>query len=265
MQRLNRGLLAIGILLGATTTAQAGSDQLSLVCEGKALQPVEQSSAAAGMAGFLEERATPVDESSDRYRIAFRTADPPEALYRATMLCSHHALSGDGTPVIAVGLSGKIDESLLAPMGAVFTGLLDSQQRLERKFSEVRLSLSSRGGDMNVAEALGSGMFDMDLQLTIDVGEGDLCISACVLLLAAGNNRKIEGKVGIHRMYFREGSAHKYGDGTYEKALENLRAYFEKVGIDPAIVDAMLDVGPEEAHFLSDRELARYGFADTGR
>lgn len=264
MQRLNRGLVAIGILLGATTTVQAGSEQLSLVCEGKALQSVGHSS-AAGMAGFLEERASPVDETSDRYRVAFREADPPEVLYRATMLCSRHALSGDGTPVISVSLTGKIDESLLAPMGAVFTGLLDSQQRLERKFDEVTLTLHSRGGDMNVAEALGSGMFDMDLQLTTNVGDGDLCISACVLLLAAGDNRKIEGKVGIHRMYFREGTAHKHDDETYARALDNLRAYFEKVGIDPAIVDAMLDVGPDEAHFLSDRELTRYGFADTGR
>lgn len=247
----------VAALLAATTTAYAGADQLAITCPEAALKPA----ADAPLPAFLRERTAPAESGADRRRIAFRATDPPEALHRATLHCSRRALSDDGEPVIAVHLSGKFTERLLSPMGAVVTALLDAQKEAGRKFEDVTLYLHSRGGDMNVAEALGSGLFRMDLRLTTAVNRGDLCISACVLLLAAGDNRNIEGKVGIHRMYFRQGSPLTGNEAVYDEALQNLRQYFDKVGIDPAIVDAMLDVESDDVHYLTEDELAGYEFA----
>lgn len=252
--------LILAVLLAATTAAHAGAEQLAVTCPEAALKPAGDDPLPA----FLRERATPAESGSDRRRIAFRGTDPPEALHRATQHCSRRALSDDDKPVIAVHLSGKFTERLLSPMGAVVTALLDAQKETGRKFEDVTLSLHSRGGDMNVAEALGSGLFRMDLHLTTAVNRDDLCISACVLLLAAGDERNIEGKVGIHRMYFRQGSPLTGNEAIYDKALQNLRQYFDKVGIDPTIVDAMLDVESDDVHYLTKDELARYGFAGRG-
>lgn len=266
MGKLSRALLAAAMLPGMAAPAYAGAGQVAIRCDDGVWQS-EDPPTSPDAAAFLEQRASAVDAAAGEHRLTFRPGDPAQALYRATMLCARDALAAGVEPVFTVALSGKLDESVLEPLGAVFTGLLEAQDRARRKFADVRLSLDSEGGSMNVAEALGSGLFSMDLNLTTRVEQGHFCISACVLILAAGRERVVEGRVGIHRMYFEPtpgtGTPDRDEDQVYRGALGTLKDYFEKVGVRPAIVDEMLEYGPNEVHFLSDRELAHYGLIEA--
>jgi hypothetical protein len=55
----------------------------------------------------------------------------------------------------------------------------------------------SRGGSVSAAMAIGDAVRKTDL--TVIVGPDDECSSACVLILAAGVQRRVVGRIGIHR------------------------------------------------------------------
>jgi hypothetical protein len=60
------------------------------------------------------------------------------------------------------------------------------------------LDIDSSGGQ--VEDAIRAGDVMADTSWTMWVREGAVCHSACVLLLAAGDDRVISGAVGVHRI-----------------------------------------------------------------
>lgn len=121
------------------------------------------------------------------------------------------------------------------------------------------LDIDSAGGQ--VEDGIRAGDAIAASQWTIWVREGAVCHSACVLILAAGDNRLISGDVGIHRMIRMRSTA-----TTREELNQELRAvhaelktYLERNGAAVAIADLMMTVPSRDLRLLTEAELQAYG------
>ncbi len=144
----------------------------------------------------------------------------------------------------------------------------------------VRLILDSRGGDADAAFMIANVLLNDPLfrgdaggvSTEISADPDAVCFSGCLFVFAAGFERKAEfgitgdvplpSRLGIHSP-----AQYRRADGTFDvdpanpdvqRAVERMRRYFSRVGVDPAIVDAMLDVPFDEIHLLSREEALRY-------
>lgn len=125
------------------------------------------------------------------------------------------------------------------------------------------LDIDSAGGQ--VEDAIRAGDAIGDSHWTIWVREGDMCHSACVFILAAGDNRLISGPVGIHRII------RLHSDATTRAELEQeLRAvhdrikdYFARNGADVAVADMMMTVPSSDLRLLTADELRQYGLSGS--
>lgn len=131
-------------------------------------------------------------------------------------------------------------------------------------FAFLGLELNSPGGSVDAAMAIGriirkevAGAF---------VPRGSVCLSACVLVLAGGSYRSFEGTVGIHRPYFpvpKEDVSADNIKATYQKMLQNIRAYLREMNVAEGLADAMLRINPENMRVLTTSELTQYGLTDV--
>ena len=85
------------------------------------------------------------------------------------------------------------------------------------------------------------------------------CISACVLILAGGATRTIEGQVGIDDPHFLRAA----GPGDNVPALlaetkRMMRDYFRSMGVAENLADAMFSVPTGDVRFLRQDELLQY-------
>ena len=85
------------------------------------------------------------------------------------------------------------------------------------------------------------------------------CISACVLILAGGATRTIEGQVGIDDPHFLRAA----GPGDNVPALlaetkRMMRDYFRSMGVAENLADAMFSVHSGDVRFLRQDELLQY-------
>lgn len=118
--------------------------------------------------------------------------------------------------------------------------------------------LDSDGGDPHAAMSVGRVL--RSLEATVAVGRNDSCVSACVLLLAAGTIRAALGRVGIHRP-LTTGSARGDPESlqrTQRQVDNSIRAYLREMTMPENLYDAMLQISPEHVRFLSDAELHAY-------
>ena len=94
----------------------------------------------------------------------------------------------------------------------------------------------------------------------------DVCVSACVLILAGAVDRLISGgKVGIHRPYVGQDSAttaeqQKTQYVVIEKAI---RSYLSEMNIDSRLYDDMFRISPTKVKYLTSSELRAYGLEGT--
>lgn len=122
--------------------------------------------------------------------------------------------------------------------------------------ANVRIAfLDSPGGDVDSAMRIGRMM--RALGFTAIVPSGAQCLSACVLVLAAGTDRIVEGAVGIHRPYF---LAAPDGDvGTAMLDLEQAaRDYFVEMNVPPRLAEDMFSVDPRDMVLLDAEKLRDY-------
>ena len=100
---------------------------------------------------------------------------------------------------------------------------------------------------------------------TIWVREGAVCHSACVLLLAAGDDRVVSGAVGIHRIIRIQSAATSRAELSAElhEVHDQMKDYLERNGAGVAVADFMMTVPNRSLRLLTQAELAEYGL--TGR
>lgn len=121
-------------------------------------------------------------------------------------------------------------------------------------------SINSSGG--SVYAAIEIGRLFRSREHPIWVKREDVCVSACVLILAGAPYRTLEGQVGIHRPYL-ETPETDVNIGqmqrTYLIFTEQIRAYLREMNVSDRLADDMMTVPPEKVRYLSANELANYG------
>lgn len=124
----------------------------------------------------------------------------------------------------------------------------------------VALALSSPGG--SVEDALAIGRQVREAGMTVAVGAGDICLSACPYILAAGVERAAhtDATVGVHQHYF--------GENTLLPAflaVENIQRgqgevmdYLDGMGVDVRLMGPALLTPSDEIYVLMPEEMVRY-------
>ncbi len=125
------------------------------------------------------------------------------------------------------------------------------------------LDLDSGGGQ--VEDAMRAGDLIADSRWTIWVRENAICHSACVFVLAAGDNRMVSGRVGIHRMIRMSSTATTRAELSRELQAVHSRVkdYLERNGVAVAVADLMMTVPNRDLRVLSADELQLYGLDGT--
>lgn len=84
-----------------------------------------------------------------------------------------------------------------------------------------------------------------------------VCYSACVFLLAAGIDKKVQGQVGIHRPYFTSVVTGSVSDAIKATKLE-AEAYFDEMNIPGRLAEDLFSIDPANMRILSESELRDY-------
>lgn len=193
---------------------------------------------------------------------------------RAWVSCeSDYNATGDGEPLESLGFTpmrramlpcqeaGVLRLRYRGKVAADFTALVERAAEMADTLGIERriLDLDSSGG--LIGEAIQAGDIIGESGWTIWVREDSICHSSCVLVLAAGDNRLIAGKVGIHRMMRINSEATSRAELNQElqEVAAMVRQYLARNGAAFAIVDMMMTVPNRSLRLLSDQELDLFG------
>lgn len=125
------------------------------------------------------------------------------------------------------------------------------------------LDLDSSGGQVEAAIVAGDSIGEANW--TIWVREGSICHSACVFVLAAGDNRLVSGRVGIHRMMRISSKATSRAELNRElhEVYDNVKDYLQRNGVAVGVADLMMTVPNRSLRLLTADELRQYGLDGT--
>jgi len=184
---------------------------------------------------------------------------------------------GDGAPL--EGLQRSQLEQALAPCaergllrvrysGKINPGFAELMWRLAvvaeaRGIHKRILDLDSSGGQVEAAIVAGDSIGESGW--TMWVREGSVCHSACVFVLAAGDNRLVSGKVGIHRMMRISSKATSRAELNRElqQVYDNVKDYLQRNGVAVGVADLMMTVPNRSLRLLSADELRQFGLDGT--
>lgn len=123
------------------------------------------------------------------------------------------------------------------------------------------LDIDSTGG--RVEDAMRAGDAMAEAHWAIRVRPDAICHSACVLVLAAGDERDIDGKIGIHRMVRIDSKADTRAELSQElrEVYDEMKQYLERNGASVAVADLMMTVPNRSLRLLSENELREYGLS----
>jgi hypothetical protein len=156
---------------------------------------------------------------------------------------------------------GRVRVRYEGKIGAGFTALVQRVAAMAERMeipSRV-LDISSPGG--HVEEAIRAGDVMADTRWDIWVRDTAFCHSACVLLLAGGDTRSIEGKVGIHRLIRDRSKANSRAELRAElrQVHGDVTEYLERNGGAAALADLMMTVPNRDLRLLTGDELVQFG------
>jgi len=173
-----------------------------------------------------------------------------EQLKQALAPCAERGL-------LRVRYNGKINPGFAEMMWrlAVVADELQIHKRI--------LDLDSSGGQVESAIVAGDSIGESGW--TIWVREGSICHSACVFVLAAGDNRLLTGKVGIHRMMRISSKATSRAELNRElhEVYDNVKDYLQRNGVAVGVADLMMTVPNRSLRLLTAEELRQYGLDGT--
>lgn len=186
---------------------------------------------------------------------------------------SDYASAGDGEPLESLGFtamrramlpcqeSGMLRLRYRGKISDDFTALVERAAEMADTLGihDRVLDLDSSGG--LIGEAIRAGDIIGESGWTIWVREDSICHSSCVLVLAAGDNRLIAGKVGIHRMVRigSEATSRAELNQELQEVATQVRQYLARNGAAFAIVDLMMTVPNRSLRLLTERELDLWG------
>jgi ATP-dependent protease ClpP protease subunit len=152
-------------------------------------------------------------------------------------------------------IDGEIDDQTVKDIAAAL--------QAGKKASGVRVEINSPGGD--VASALAIGRMFRRATMPLIVEQNDVCLSACVFVLAGATSRFIDGKVGVHRLYSGiPKTAVKRGEvmDSYTTLNAQVRVYLTEMNVSERLVEEMQRVPPDRIRYLTKIEMDRYGLIE---
>jgi hypothetical protein len=126
----------------------------------------------------------------------------------------------------------------------------------------VVVELDSLGGDVDAAIEIGRFFRAKDAGVEMHVPRQARCASACLLILAGGTNRRVEGNLGIHRPFLAaplRSTTTENVKNAATKTQERLRAYFREMNISERLADDMMMIPTDQMRWLTSQEISVYG------
>ncbi len=208
-----------------------------------------------------------------------KTTEWPEATLEsgtASISCSTDYLAdGDGPGFSDLGFFSVLDAMLPCKdaglirlryrgrMAGDFTMLVERVGNMSLRMGIAKriLDVDSSGGQ--VEDAIRAGDIIAGGNWTMWVREGAVCHSACVLLLAGGDDRLISGAVGIHRIIRIQSNASSRAELSDElrEVHERMKDYLERNGAGVGVADFMMTVPNRSLRLLTQDELAAFGLS----
>jgi ATP-dependent protease ClpP protease subunit len=177
-----------------------------------------------------------------------------EQIHPADLFIAGIAIQPDPS-VNRISLFGEINEQMANTFAKLMKDL-DAQNKERLLFMHV----DSKGGDLHSAMNIGRIIRSHNIS-AVRVAPDSECYSACVFILAAGEQRVREGKIGIHRPYAEK--PNKNSESTarwFDKLTTDAKTYLKEMRVRESLFDDMVSIPPEQMHiFQSDREMDRYG------
>ena len=185
--------------------------------------------------------------------------------------------NGDGEPLVDLSYEGVM--AALQPckqagivrlryegkISTDFTALVERVANIANRLhiDQRILDLDSSGG--HVEDAMKAGDAIGASHWTLWVRDDAICHSACVLILAAGDDRQVAGKVGIHRMMRVDSTATTRAELNQElrEVYAQMKEYLERNGASVAVADLMMTVPNRKLRLLTVEELQEYGLDGT--
>jgi hypothetical protein len=164
---------------------------------------------------------------------------------------------------LVVRIGGMITDQTVDQINAIVDKTRQQAEKNGYSFAFLQVDLNSRGGTVDAALAIGRIL--RKEQTAAVVNRGAICLSACVLVLAGGSYRGLEGTIGIHRPYLPVPNEEVSAAGirvSYQTMLEKIRSYFREMNIAEGLADAMLRISPENMHVLTPAELNQHGLLE---
>lgn len=271
------GLSLAGVLLAVACLALAS-------CRAPAPPAPAATDAAKTAASAAEDGgaiSTPAPKAVPAARDLLASTDWPAATLEsgtATVGCeTDYATAGDGGPLADLGFFAVADAVRpcreggvlrLRYSGKISADFADLVERVSAMADRMEigkriLDIDSAGGQ--VEDGIRAGDAIGDAHWTIWVRDGSVCHSACVFILAAGDNRIVSGDVGIHRII------RLHSDATTRAELESelrvvhddIKDYFARNGVDVAVADMMMTVPSSQLRLLTPDELREYGLSGS--
>ena len=235
-----------------------------------------RTSADAGSGGAIS--SAPLDKPAPKptpQDVLAGTQWPPAMVGegQASISCSSDYAAGDGEPLRSLDYFAMVDAMSpcrdtgivrLHYRGKIDAGFADLVERAAAMAARMGiehriLDLDSPGG--LIEDAMRAGDSIGDSHWTIWVREGAVCHSACVLILAAGDQRLVSGAVGIHRMIRLSSTAttRQQLNAELQQVHAQLVDYLGRNGAASAIADLMMTVPSRDLRLLGAEELHSFG------
>lgn len=155
--------------------------------------------------------------------------------------------------VAAVIISGQIESGDAKKVEA----LLAEVKRTDDGHLIRRLMIHSPGG--LIGEAMEIGRLIRSNGVEVFLPQQLSCISACVLIIAGGVNRIIDGQVGIDLPHFLTAAGPKDDvPALLAESKRNIRDYFRSMGVAEDLAEAMFSVPSGIVRYLRQDELSQY-------
>ncbi len=125
--------------------------------------------------------------------------------------------------------------------------------------------LDSPGG--SVFDALTIGRKLREIGVATEMGDSDVCLSACPYILASGTTRTVApgAWVGVHQGYYGENTLLPafLAVSDIQRAQGEVMEYLIDMGIDPALMRPALATPPDEIYLLTPEEMTAYNLTTS--
>lgn len=169
-----------------------------------------------------------------------------------------------GACTLLVRIYGVIDRATLDEFRAIVDGTKQEAIKRDFFFTLFSVDLNSPGGDVDAAMAVGRIIREQESFVAVE--RNSQCLSACVLVLAGGSARQLDGRIGIHRPYFDVPKGEITGEAIaarYRQMLNDVRNYLRYMNVAEGLADDMVRINPENMRVLTRADLTNYGLTEV--